>query len=133
MTETEIRSELARIVSRFGAEVRPSEVPEEIVASYAHGLATGQWYLKTPRATDHHIVLYAIAGINAAIESRSTQELSEAGHILLGAVLRAIGSTGQALGDRIVIEASGKTTQIVLHKRRYGRPSKPILLGEVSA
>jgi hypothetical protein len=91
MNESDIRDELARIVSRFGGEVSPAEVPDDIVQSYLHGLSTGQWYLKTPRAKDSLLVLRAIAGINAAIEAESLRELDEAGRVLLGAVMQAMG------------------------------------------
>lgn len=136
MNESDIRDELARIVSRFGGEVSPSEVPGDIVQSYLHGLATGQWYLKTPRAKDRRLVLRAIAGINAAIEAESLRELDEAGRVLLGAVMQAIGGQdGQdptPFLDKITCEWQPTKLRIVLLKHRYGQPSRSKLLGELT-
>jgi hypothetical protein len=98
VNEFDVREELAEIVSRFGAEVSPSEVPDEIVANYRYGLSTGRWYLKTPQPKDQRLVLHAIAGINCAIEAQSDQELDEAGRVLLIGVMEAMSShNSQAL------------------------------------
>lgn len=122
-----IRNELAQIVSRFGHAVSPSEVPEAIVTNYAHGLETGMWYLKAPRLKDQRLVLHAIAGINCAIEAQSKEELNEAGRVLLGAVMEAMGSN--SLFDKITCEwEAGDKVRIVLLKR--GQSSR--LLGELA-
>lgn len=123
MTECEIRDELSRIASRFGPNVSPDDIPEEIVRDYAHGLSTGMWLLKVPRDREHRLVVRAIAGINAAVESQSVEELDEAGRVLLGAVMQAMGSRYLVeQTDRIVIRHRGDEIQIVVVKSVNGRP-----------
>jgi hypothetical protein len=132
MTETDLRNELALIVSRFGAEVCPAEVPEQIVANYLHGLSTGEWYLKTPRPRDERLVLHAIAGINCAIEAQSQEQLEEAGRVLLGAVMQALG-TSEPSTDRDTITCERRADNslgVILLKHRYGQKPRPMLIGE---
>jgi hypothetical protein len=120
-----IREELARIVSRFGPEVSPHEVPDTLVANYVSGLRTGRWFLKTPRLEDHCLVIRAIAGINAVISAQTDEELDEAGRVLLGAVMQAMGTHS----EQIACEWSDNKVRIILLGR--GQPSSTLVLGAV--